>query len=169
MTNVRNMESKVYFKQVAFIGGKYFSVYEPGVEYVIGETLRSKPRGNHKGGFFVYGSEELAAHAEIKMKTGSNWIFPRIVLKVQCWGELIQYPRFKLCFEYIKPVQDLGFPIKYLKSKEIKIEKTEVAIKAQEESQINPKLIKMKKETAALELEVIELENRAKLMGIKIK
>lgn len=162
------MESKEYFKQVAFVNGKYFSVYEPGVEYVVGETLRSRPRGNHKGGFFVYSSEELAAHAEIKFRTGSNWIFPRIVMKVRCWGEFIQYPRFKLCFEFITPVQDLGFPIKYLKPKESKIQTTKGTIKASPVPQSNPRVTEMKKETAMLELEVLELEKRAKMMGIII-
>lgn len=162
------MEVRVYYKQVAFIDGKYFSVYDPGVEYAVGETLRSKPKGSHKGGFFVYKDLELAVHAKIKMMEGSNWIFPRTILKVECWGDFIQYPRFKLCFEYIKPVKDLGFPIKYLSFNTFEQEYNEEIIQAKPNAKGNERINTMKKETKKLELEVLELEQKAKAMGIII-
>ena len=108
------MEAKIYYKQVAVIQGKYFSVHDPNVEYEIGKEMQEKPKPRHKGGFFVYPTKELAASAEIANRIGSNWIFPRSVLKVMCWGDHIAYPRFKLCFEYLKPIKDLGFPKRYL-------------------------------------------------------
>jgi len=158
----------VYYKQVAFIDGRYFSVYDSRVEYAIGETLRCKPKGEHKGGFFVYKDLELAVHAKIKMIAGSNWIFPRTILKVLCWGDFIQYPRFKLCFEYIKPVEDMGFPIKYLSSNTFEQEYNEEIPETKPCVKGNERLNTMKKETTKLELEVLELEQKAKAMGILI-
>ena len=108
------MEPKIYYKQVAVIQGKYFSVHDPNIEYEIGKEMKEKPKPMHKGGYFVYPTKELAASADISNKLGSNWLFPRSILKVQCWGDYISYPRFKLCFEYLKPLKDLGFPKQYL-------------------------------------------------------
>lgn len=113
------MERKVYYKQVACIDSRFFSIIDPKVEYVLGGTLHQKVEKNHKGGFFVYPSPELAVNAQVALKLGSNWIFPRSVLKVQCWGDFIQYPKFKLCFEFIKPIENLGFPRQYLTSSHI--------------------------------------------------
>ncbi|OMJ80040.1 hypothetical protein SteCoe_19813 [Stentor coeruleus] len=113
------MERNTYYKQVACIDSRFFSIIDPKVEYILGETLHQKVEKNHKGGFFVYSSPELAVNAQVALKLGSNWIFPRSVLKVHCWGDFIQYPKFKLCFEYIKPIEILGFPRQYLTSSNI--------------------------------------------------
>ena len=148
------MEAKTYYKQVACIQGRFYSIFNPKIEYVLGETLREKPKNNHKGGFFVYSSFELAAHAEVKMKLGTNWIFPRIILKVECWGELIQYPKFKLCFEYIKPLESVNFPTEYL------------TIPRKNKNELT-NLQSMKNETEKLEQEVAEMEARARRLGIR--
>lgn len=113
------MERNIYYKQVACIDSRFFSIIDPKVEYILGETLHQKVEQDHKGGFFVYPSPELAVNAQVALKLGSNWIFPRSVLKVHCWGDFIQYPKFKLCFEYIKPIENLGFPRQYLTSSHI--------------------------------------------------
>lgn len=148
------MEPRVYYKQVACVQGKLFSIYDKNIEYEIGVVRKQTPKANHKAGYFVYSSQELAANAEIQMKLGTNWIFPRVLLKVECWGEMIQYPKFKLCFEYIKPIENLGFPKEYLKEKKEKKKSREIKVKT------------MKKETKILELEVAEMETKARKLGI---
>jgi hypothetical protein len=147
------MEPKVYFKQVAVIQGRFFSVYDKDTEYTLGITLSQSVAKGHKGGFYVYSSAELAANAKIAMKMGSNWIFPRTILEVECWGNMIQYPRFKLCFEFIKPIQNIGFPNKYL-----------ISHRNHRENISN--LSKMKLETNKLEEEVAEMERKARMLGI---
>ena len=88
------------------------------------------------------------------MKLGTNWIFPRIILKVECWGELIQYPKFKLCFEYIKPLESVNFPTEYL------------TIPRKNKNELT-NLQSMKNETEKLEQEVAEMEARARRLGIR--
>ena len=63
---------KYFYKQVAVVDNRFYSVYDVNVEYVLGQEIREKPNENHKGGFYVYSSIELAANAKILMKIGSN-------------------------------------------------------------------------------------------------
>ena len=168
------MEVKEFYKQVAWVNGRFYSVIDRDVEYVIGETRRQKPKKGHKGGYYVYSTPELASNAEIALKLGSNWIYQRCILKVECWGEMIQYPRFKLCFEYIKPVENLGFPYRYLENRslgrgeDVKGEREECEGSVKSEGKMGSRLGKMKKETQTLEEEVMEMEKRARAMGIII-
>ena len=145
---------KYFYKQVAVVDNRFYSVYDVNVEYVLGQEIREKPNENHKGGFYVYSSIELAANAKILMKIGSNWIFPRTILKVECRGRRILYPRFKICFEYINPIEDIGFPRIYLQSLINPITQPRNTLKD------------MKKETEELEKEVLKMEKKAKTLGI---
>jgi hypothetical protein len=169
------MEGSIFYKQVAVIEGRYYSVYKPEVEYEINKSKQEKPKPKHQGGFFVYPSVELAAGAEINNCLGSNWIFPRVILEVRCWGEMIQYPRFKLCFENILPVKNLGFPDKYLqnwqfsKKKTLKNKRNSSKLFQNDEKNYSfSSLNKARKETKNLELEVAEMEKKARMLGIFI-
>ena len=66
---------------------------------------------------------------------------------------MIQYPRFKLCFEYIKPLQNIGFSVEYLCL-------PRKSVKTTGNLQI------MKEETKKLEQEVFEMENKARMLGL---
>mmetsp|Transcript_1214 Transcript_1214/g.2995 ORF Transcript_1214/g.2995 Transcript_1214/m.2995 type:complete len:111 (-) Transcript_1214:197-529(-) len=110
------MES-FYYKQVAVIFGKYFSIYDASVEYVIGETVTCPAQPGHKGGLYVYLSATEAVKAKLPMKSGGSFLAPRTILKVRAWGDKIEYPNGKLAFSNIHPVRDMGMPQGYLTTK----------------------------------------------------
>lgn len=42
------------YKVVRLINERYFSLYDPDVEYILGERLKEPAKKNHRGGFFSY-------------------------------------------------------------------------------------------------------------------
>jgi hypothetical protein len=54
-----------YYKQVAVMFGRYFSVYDASVEYVIGDTVTCPAEPNHKGGLYVYRTVTEAVKAKL--------------------------------------------------------------------------------------------------------
>jgi len=47
----------IAYKVVRVIEERYFSIYDPTQEYVIGERKRQRARPKHRGGFFTYATE----------------------------------------------------------------------------------------------------------------
>jgi hypothetical protein len=41
------------------------------------------------------------------------FIAPRTILRVICWGDSIEYPKGKISFSFICPVEDIGLPKGY--------------------------------------------------------
>jgi len=54
-----------YFKLVAKLNGKFYSIYDGGIEYAIGRTLHQPAKGGHQGGYYVYPSLREAIFADI--------------------------------------------------------------------------------------------------------
>ena len=51
------------YKVVRVMGdGDYFSLYDPTVEYVLGERLKDPAKPNHRGGFFSGGRSPAPDH-----------------------------------------------------------------------------------------------------------
>ena len=107
-----------YYKLVAKVGGKYFSIYDGKTEYAVGRKLAQKVKSNHQGGYYCYASLEEAIFADVPYKVGGHYLAPRTVLKCIAWGPFCLYEHGKMAFTYILPVEDLGLPIGYKNTKE---------------------------------------------------
>ena len=107
-----------YFKLVAKVNGKYFSIFDGDTEYTIGRHLSEAVQPEHKGGYYVYPSLKEAVFADVPFNKGGHYIAPRTVLKVIAWGDFIKYEKGKMAFSNILPVEDVGLPMGYKNSKE---------------------------------------------------
>jgi hypothetical protein len=47
------------YKVVRLIGGRYYSLYDPTVEYVLGERLKQKALPGHGGGYYSFSTTEM--------------------------------------------------------------------------------------------------------------
>lgn len=115
-------EKVIRFKKVVRTDHGLRSIFD-GSEYIIGKTRVQKARENHKGGFYVYRTAELA-----KEKTAfpADSVFPdtegtEVILKCEVWGNCViddsnykwddatmtYIPSYdaKECWSYIKPVE----------------------------------------------------------------
>jgi hypothetical protein len=96
------------FKQVAFVKGRMYSVFNEEVEYVLGTTYRQELNDCNQGGFYVASSVIEAFHASFPI-CGDNSKTPlRAVLRVECSGNSRQYPN-KRAYNTIKPLQVVGY------------------------------------------------------------
>ena len=78
-----------YFKLVAKVGGKYFSIYDGDTEYVVGKKMAQQANPGHKGGYYCYATAREAVFADVPYKSGGHFIAPRTVLKCICWGSFV--------------------------------------------------------------------------------
>lgn len=99
------------FKVVRVIEGRYWSLFDPTQEYIIGERLKQQAERNHGGGFFSYPER----HAGIAYLTNCVRSIPfhsevhtpeLALLECEIWGKTIDYGH-KLCSTYIRPVKVL--------------------------------------------------------------
>ncbi|CAG9332620.1 unnamed protein product [Blepharisma stoltei] len=153
--------SQFYYKQVAVIQGRFFSIYDRKTEYQIGKTLHQEAAPNHQSGYYVYKTPYQALISNIPYKEGGNFVAPRTILKVIAWGECIEYPNHKFSFSYILPVEDIGLPFGYISTQYARNYDRKNA-------KLKPKTSSMKEETKKLEEEVKKLEDLAIRMGINI-
>ena len=106
-----------YYKLVAKVESKFYSIYDGKTEYIIGKPMAQKAMSGHKGGYYCYGSAKEAIFADIQFKEGGLYIAPRTVLKCICWGDFVCYGSGKMAFSNLMPVADLGLPVGYKSSK----------------------------------------------------
>lgn len=64
MLNVDDNQT-FYYKIVAKLDGKYFSIFDGKTEFKLGEALYQKAEPNHLGGFYVYSSPKEAIYAHM--------------------------------------------------------------------------------------------------------
>lgn len=106
------------YKVVRYISGRYYSLYQPDVEYVIGKRMEQPAKKGHQGGFFSWPTLEkgmsylegclrsMPFHEEIET--------PKLaLLEVTISGKIIDYGH-KLCATYLCPnrvleVRDVSF------------------------------------------------------------
>jgi hypothetical protein len=50
------------YKVVRFIDGRYYSLYDPGTEYILGERMKQRAKPNHGGGFYSFPTVEMGAN-----------------------------------------------------------------------------------------------------------
>lgn len=99
------------YKVVRLIDGRYFSLFQPDQEYVIGERSKQAAKPGHKGGFFSYptleeGTDYLSGcvkhipfHDDIETPALA-------LLEVEIGGRVISYGH-KMASTYLKPVRVL--------------------------------------------------------------
>lgn len=99
------------YKVVRLIDGRYYSLYDPSVEYVIGQRMRQAAKPGHAGGYFSYptqetGEEYLAGCAR-SMPFHEDVATPALAL-VECeiGGRIINYGH-KMASTYLCPVRVL--------------------------------------------------------------
>jgi hypothetical protein len=97
------------YKVVRFIDGRYFSLYDPDVEYVLGERLKQRAKPNHGGGFYSLptieiGTEFLASCT--RFIPFSREIITTQVALIECeiGGRIINYGH-KMSATYLCPIK----------------------------------------------------------------
>lgn len=88
----------VAFKAVTRKDGKLISYFDRETEYVLGKTLRQKALPGHGGGYYVFGSPELAR------KQASRYGEEAVVLACEVWGGCVQYGD-KYAYTYLRPIE----------------------------------------------------------------
>ena len=102
---------KTSYKVVRCIEGRYYSLYDPRQEYILGERVKQRARPRHGGGFFSYPTLEgglaylksclryIPFHSEI--------ITPQLAfLECEIGGRIIDYGH-KMVSTYLRPVKVL--------------------------------------------------------------
>jgi len=103
------MVEMVSYKVVRVIGGRYYSLYKPDVEYVLGQRMKQPARPGHAGGYFTFPTSEMGVknleiwthclpfHDEIET--------PELaLLECEIGGKVISYGH-KLCSTYLCPIR----------------------------------------------------------------
>ena len=107
-----------YYKLVAKVGGRLYSIYDANTEYKQGEVLSQTARSGHRGGYYVYASVQEAIFADVPYKAGGNFIAPRTVIKCICFGDFVVYSNGKISFSNLITVAELGLPRGYKANKD---------------------------------------------------
>ncbi len=103
------MVEQISYKVVRLVNGRYFSLYNPEVEYVIGQRMKQAARPGHESGWFSYPTiEQGTSYLEICMRGipfHSEVETPMLaLLEVEIGGRIISYGH-KLCSTYLMPVR----------------------------------------------------------------
>jgi hypothetical protein len=99
------------YKVVRLIEGRYYSLYDPTQEYVLGERLKQPAKPKHGGGFFSYptlekGTAYLTSCVECIPFHSDVATSQLAFLEVEIGGRLINYGH-KMCSTYLKPIRVL--------------------------------------------------------------
>lgn len=105
----RKIEKRIMFKKVAFIDGKFQSVYS-GETYIPGKTYIERVKNNHGGGYYCYATAKEASEA-VFPDDSINADKEKIVIKVEVWGRSVQYNYGKYAFTYMKILTKQIIPI----------------------------------------------------------
>ena len=57
--------NEYYYKLVAKLNGRYYSIFDATVEYRINRELTQRAMPDHKGGYYVYATPKEAVFADI--------------------------------------------------------------------------------------------------------
>lgn len=99
------------YKVVRLIDGQYFSLYDPTVEYKIGERVKQPAKPHHGGGFYSYPTTEMGA--EYLTSCVRSLPFDRDIatpqlalLECEIGGKIINYGH-KMASTYLCPIRVL--------------------------------------------------------------
>lgn len=96
-----------YYKAVALIDGRMWSIYNQDTEYVIGQTLAEQPRRDHGGGYYAYPTLEQACQADVPEDSANQWE-DRVVIRCRAEGSYCRYHGGKIAFSRLTPLEVVG-------------------------------------------------------------
>jgi hypothetical protein len=110
----RNPPSKVImtsYKVVRVIEGRYWSLYDPTQEYILGERVKQAAKPKHQGGFFSLpsiekGTDYLTSCAHCVPFHSEIETLEVALLECEIGGRIINYGH-KMASTYLKPVRAL--------------------------------------------------------------
>ena len=94
---------EAYYKAVAVMDGRWFSIYDGQTEYQIGVTLSQRTGQGHAGGYYVYASRGEAEAADVPSRSSLKDA-DRIILRVRAEGSYCRYGD-KLSFSKVTPLE----------------------------------------------------------------
>jgi hypothetical protein len=105
------MIEMISYKVVRLIDGRYFSLYDPTVEYILGERVKQPAKPGHKGGFFSYPTiehgESYLANCVRMLPFHSEVETPALaLLECEIGGRIIHYGH-KMASTYLRPLRVL--------------------------------------------------------------
>jgi hypothetical protein len=96
--------SKIAYKQVAAVGGKFYSIYDGETEYIPGKRMTQRAADDHGGGYYVYNSIHKAQDAVFPL--GSRYYFEKkVILKCQVSGHSVEYSNGKTAYTNLTPIE----------------------------------------------------------------
>lgn len=95
-----------YYKAVAIVEGKFYSIFDGVTEYTIGHEMRQVARQDHNGGYYVYRSIDEAQAVSVPSASKLQSA-PRAILRIRAEGQYCVYSNGKLAFSRITPVEVL--------------------------------------------------------------
>lgn len=98
------------YKVVRLIDGRYYSLYNPEQEYILGQRVKEPAKSGHRGGFFSYPTTELATqYLERCMKHlpyHADVATPELaLLECEVGGKIIDYGGHKMASTYLRPLR----------------------------------------------------------------
>lgn len=107
--NTSEIKTRQTYKIVQVIDGRYFSVYNGAVEYIMGKRLAEKAVNEHGGGYYSYPSQSgvLDRFAAKTLFPSRCFDRPMDLAVVECEisGTIIEYPHGKYASTYIRPMK----------------------------------------------------------------
>ena len=108
-------KQKFFYKQVALLSGRYFSLSDRQTEFVIGETMHDEGKA---GGYSVYRTPEEALFSGPQTRDPELASAPKTVLRVMAWGDCTEHSGGRLSYPFLCPVFNVGLPRGYMGSRE---------------------------------------------------
>lgn len=96
------------YKLVQVIDGRYYSIYDRSVEYMLGEQKKEAAKPGHRGGYFSYPTQDrvLELFHNKQLFPYQCYREPLQVALLECeiGGRIIEYGNGKLASTYLKPI-----------------------------------------------------------------
>jgi hypothetical protein len=105
----RTPASKVTFttyKVVEVRDGRYYSLFKPDEEYILGQEKKQAAKPKHQGGYFSYPDIERAE----KLARSQGWMRKQTFALLECEirGRIIHYGERKWASTYLLPIRELA-------------------------------------------------------------
>lgn len=93
-----------YYKAVALVDGRMYSIYDGKTEYVLGQEMRQQSQQQHGGGYYVYGSILDAIHARVPAASKLADT-KRVIIQCRVGGSYCCYDNGKWAFSRLTPLR----------------------------------------------------------------
>lgn len=101
------------YKAVAYRDDRYWSLYDPKVEYRIGKRLVQAVKADHQGGFYSFASVNTLLYilddGRLIDRSRLRAVRQIAILECEISGRQIVYDGLKIASTYLKPRRVLGY------------------------------------------------------------